>query len=44
VRELAALEGRAGWRRRRRLRRPDPARAIEAALADFEVSRSAVRR
>jgi hypothetical protein len=33
VRELAELEQGGRWRRRRRL--PDPARAIEAALADF---------
>jgi len=33
VRELAELEAGGRWRRRRRL--PDPARAIEAALADY---------
>jgi hypothetical protein len=44
VREMAAVDGRGGWwRGRRRVRGLDPARAIEAALADFEVSRSRVR-
>jgi hypothetical protein len=43
VRELAALEGRGRWRGRRWQVGPDPARAIEAALADFEVSRSSPR-
>ncbi len=41
VREPARLRDRRPWRRRRRLPGPDPAQAIEAALADFEVSRSA---
>jgi hypothetical protein len=41
VRELAAVEGRGRWRGRRRFAALDPARAIEAALEDFELSRSA---
>jgi hypothetical protein len=35
VRELAQMRERDRWWRRRRLPGPDPARAIETALADF---------
>src|SRR4051794_1008396 len=44
VRELTGIEGRGRWRGRRRFARLDPARAIEAALEDFEVSRSTATR